>query len=196
MARLISRRPLRSAKRHGLRLIGTLLLLAAALAPDRAAGQVEQPVSDEYVVYFISATFCIANAQPWFEGTIREMMGSLRTTAEAQGRSLSIVGVSIDVEAREGVRYLERFGEFDEIVAGRNWLNTAVVELVWRGALGTPTIPQVIVVKRQIDRSNPRGLTVLENRRVLQIEGGDEIRAWVQRGAPVTGARDSSEQGN
>lgn len=174
-----------------------LVLFACLVRPAPAAAQTDAAAGgDEYVVYFISSTFCIANREPRFHEAVREMMGSVRARAEAESRTVALAGVSVDVSAAEGIRYLSDFGEFDEIVSGSNWLNTAMVHLVWRGEMGPPTIPQVIVVRRQIDRSDRTTLRMGPDEPVMQVVGTDAFQAWVAAGTPLVGAEPESPEGS
>ncbi len=108
----------------------------------------------------------------------------MRREAERSSRKVSLAGVSIDVRADTGAAYLQRLGEWDEIVAGRNWMNSAVTRYVWQNAYGPPTIPQVIVVRHVVART-PRSIRVGEEEKVFAATGHEAIEQWVARGTPI-----------
>lgn len=142
------------------------------------------PQGREVVAVFISATTCVANRDSTFKPAVREMMRRLGVQRDSAGRRVSVTGVSIDWSAREGLAYLEGFGAFDEVVAGRNWFNSAVTRYVWQAPGARPTIPQVVLVERTVS-AGARGVQVGAERELGRFVGGDEIKAWVARGAPL-----------
>ncbi|HEX6751740.1 MAG TPA: hypothetical protein VF092_30885 [Longimicrobium sp.] len=166
------------------------LAMALGLGARAAAGQsvaaaaAADSVSTEYVVYFISSSFCIANQLPEFRRAVAELAPAARREAARSSRTVSLVGVSIDVRADTGAAYLQRLGTWDEIVAGRNWMNSAVSRYVWQNAFGPPTIPQVIVVRHVVTRT-PRSIRVGEEEKVFAATGHEAIEQWVARGAPI-----------
>ena len=152
--------------------------------PGAALAAPTDSVSTEYVVYFISASFCIANQLPGFRHAVAELAPAVRRQAERSFRRVSLAGVSIDLRPDTGAAYLQRLGEWDEIVAGRNWMNSAVTRYVWQNAYGPPTIPQVIVVRHLVTRS-PRAIRVGEEEKVFAATGHEAIEQWVARGTPI-----------
>ena len=73
--------------------------------------------------------------------------------ARARGDSFTTVGVSIDGPFDKGAAWLNQFGAFDEIVIGRNWLNSAVATYIWADPSATPAIPQLVLVRHRVAKS-------------------------------------------
>jgi hypothetical protein len=68
----------------------------------------------------------------------------LLTAAEAESLRFSTAGVAVNWNAAVGVRMLEEFGPFDEVLAGKNWFNSGV-ELYLRDVR---TVPQIILLRK------------------------------------------------
>lgn len=151
----------------------------AAYRPDARA-----PEGREVVVVFISSSFCVANRDSAFKPAVREMMRRLGMQRDSAGRRVSVTGVSIDWSARDGLAYLEGFGAFDEVVAGRNWFNSAATRYIWQAPGARSAIPQVVLVERTVS-PGARGVEVGAERELGRFVGADEIREWVARGAPL-----------
>ncbi|MCY3599679.1 MAG: hypothetical protein OXN85_06885, partial [Gemmatimonadetes bacterium] len=84
---------------------------------------------------------------------------------------------------QNGLEHLERFGPFDEVTAGRGWLNMGVLEYIYGDLPGVAATPQVIVVERTVKRD---GEWRIEDQRVLARRAGlDEIEEWAKEGAPL-----------
>jgi hypothetical protein len=167
--------------------------VAAAVQPT-AAGEyhpsLKEPKGREIVAVFISASTCIANYQPGFKPAVRQMMRRLGAQRDSLRTPISIMGVSTDWETRVGIAYLQELGDFDELAVGRNWFNAQVMRYVWTLADGVPSEPQVILIEHTV--SGTSRVEVTPDRILARFVGGEEIEAWVARGAPVTGLRAAS----
>ncbi len=105
----------------------------------------------------------------------------LAATARSAGASFASVGIAVDWVTRDGWEFLQRFGPFDEIIVGRNWLNSASLHYMWRELPGEPVVPQVVVVERSILLDGAK-LEVSPDRALLRKVGADEVIAWAVRG--------------
>jgi hypothetical protein len=87
-----------------------------------------------------------------FGAEVRGAVPRLRELAAERGYRLSTIGVSDDWRIASGLEKLSRLGPFDEVIVGRNWLNSGV-ELYVNGPGAEPAVPQVVVVLRDVDVS-------------------------------------------
>lgn len=139
----------------------------------------------ELVVVLISAGFCSANSVAGFNeavGAIREL---LQTQVNDQPTVVTrMIGISLDTDARTGSEYLLGLAQFDEIIAGGNWLNTATEKFLWTDTPEDVNIPQIVILQRSIRWSGafPDLGTELVLKRIV---GPGEIIEWVSRGAPA-----------
>jgi hypothetical protein len=108
---------------------------------------------------------------------------SLRAVAERHGLYYSTIGVSDNWSLERGGEILEAFGAFDEVIIGRNWLNTGIETFVSRlGA--TAGVPQVVVLLQHITvDSLPYRYGHAQE--VLRLVGSQPIEDWAKRGSPV-----------
>jgi hypothetical protein len=160
----------------------------APAAPSAASGEYQpdqkNPYGPEIVAVFLSSSTCIANQDPHLRPAVREMMRRLGVQRDSLHIGLSIIGVSTDWSTRDGLAYLQQFGEFDELAVGRNWFNDTVIRYVWQSPGSRPSEPQVILVARTLDPGTTR-VTVSPERVLARIVSGDSIIAWASRGAPL-----------
>jgi hypothetical protein len=73
----------------------------------------------------------------------------MRAEARRRGVFFTTIGISDDWDVEKGLRTLQSFGWFDEVVVGRNWLNTGIVKYI-NDFGATPGVPQVVVTEQII----------------------------------------------
>jgi hypothetical protein len=149
------------------------------------------PEGTEVVAIFISSSWCVANRDSTFKPTVRRMMTRLAEDSRAAGRPLDIIGVSLDWSVADGVRYLQEFGDFDEITVGRNWFNLAAMQYIWRDPDGLPVVPQVVLLERTVGQSaDGKRVQVSPDRVLGRYRSVSEIRLVVEQGIPAVPQRD------
>jgi hypothetical protein len=93
--------------------------------------------------------------------------------------------VALDWKPADGIAFLARFGEFDEITSGSNWIGDGAMRYVWRDLPTGPGVPQLLIVERTVDTSDERSIRVSGDRIIRQVQGTTAIKAWVEAGAPI-----------
>jgi len=83
-------------------------------------------------------------------------------------------GISVDINAYQGVNYLEKTGPFDEIVSGSTWFNIGADKYVWEEFQGRPATPQIILTKTEYMVEELSGINRSENV-LIQVTGKDSI---------------------
>ena len=174
-----------------LQLVATILFAL----PCAAAAQAYVPVQDreqgvtsgsEVEMVYIGASDCFACVQPTYKAALEQAKVLLADRAEAEGKTFVAIDVSTDYDLDAGYDFLKASGGFDELVIGRNWFNSAVLEHLIRteGAedrvLGLPTIvlyEQEAMMGDTIQATPPRYLRY--------IAGGAELPEWVEAGVPL-----------
>lgn len=165
--------------------------LAARLAPPtarEAARSVYQPATslesgDEIVLVFIGASFCNAHNRPGFPGVVESAKVRLQEHAKAGGLRFRAVGVALDWRASDGLTFLARFGEFDEVAAGSNWISDGATKYIWREIPGDADVPQLLVLRRRVDVG--QAIRLGEDQVVKRILGAENIEQWVAAGATL-----------
>ena len=174
---------------------GVTRRLRAALSPRQA---VSGPVWSDttrrspykggsYLVAFVILSgdcgFCTLPETKRAVGSLRD---SLLHAHRAAFADVSVVGIVIDRDLDKGMKYIAELprGVFDRISLGGVWLNDLVTDVIWRGGFGGPSIPQVVVVARNVDVSAyPGNIGVLPDSLILHLVGRDEVVDWVNGGA-------------
>lgn len=165
--------------------------VAAALAsPARsdAARSVYKPAGslesgEEIVLVFIGASFCNALNTPGFPGVMEAAKLRVQEHARASGMHFRAVGVALDWRPADGMAFLARFGEFDEVTAGGNWASDGATKYIWRDLPGDADVPQVLVLRRSIRAD--RTIQVGEDHVLKRLLGTTAIQEWVAAGAKV-----------
>jgi len=133
-----------------------------------SAAHPRPPYVEDEAILFGSPT-CGASSIPGLTDAAIRLVDSLRVAARARGDSFTTVGVSIDGPFDKGAAWLKQFGAFDEIVIGRNWLNSAVATYIWADAGATPAIPQLVLVRHRVAKSE----------RSIQLGPDSVVRRWI-----------------
>jgi hypothetical protein len=105
----------------------------------------------EVVMVFISSPEVAANSDPGFGALVRAAKDHVAAVASGNDQQFAAVGVALSWDPRQGIDYLldgvagahqtHDFGPWDEVHAGRNWLNEVVVDRLWRAAGHSGDLP-------------------------------------------------------
>lgn len=170
------------------KLILSVTVLLLSLSSATSQGQTYHPKNKnpngvELIAVYIGAEFCGPCHDPQLKKAIRKMKTILSERAAKEQQSFSVTGVSTDWEVEKGVQYLRSIGPFDEIIAGKSLFNQAASEYIWKDSSGTPVVPQLVLIEREVSYKDGRAL--ISNDRILDRHIGTiEIISWVGKGAP------------
>lgn len=140
------------------------------------------PGEEIALVYVGSSTCAWSNAEE-LPAIVHDLKLRLLTRAREEGKGFAAIGVAQDAVASNGVEHLLKFGEFDEIAAGRGWANIGVQKYVYGNMPGPGGTPQILVVARNLGHET--GHVVVDGERVLaRMVGLNEITEWAAAGAP------------
>ncbi|NOT07254.1 MAG: hypothetical protein HOP28_03520 [Gemmatimonadales bacterium] len=139
------------------------------------------------VAYMLLSADCGFCTEKVAKQAISRIRDSLRASQEKAFVHISVVAVLLDDDIRAGIKYAESLNSgFDELSIGGSWLNEHVIRLIWRDALATPQIPQVLLFERPVDASAyPRSIDVQRDSLVLSVAGRSDLIDWVNAGAPL-----------
>jgi hypothetical protein len=142
----------------------------------------------ELVLVFIGSSTCGPSNQRELPGQVEQLKLALQRRARTSGRSFTTLGIARDWDTDAGIRHLNRFGRFDEVIAGRNWLNTGLLRYVWEDIPGQAATPQLLVLERRLvdRRSNEAADGIVRDERLLVRKvGSAEIERWLAQSAPM-----------
>ena len=140
----------------------------------------------EILLVAIVASGCYWSNLPETAEAVRMAKDLVAAQAEAKGVGFVAMGVARDVRVEAGLKHLERHGPFDEVIAGRGWLNSGVLQFIYNDEIpGLAATPQIVVLEqRAVYEAGAR--RIVARREVLRKLGPTEIAGWVAAGAPVS----------
>lgn len=141
----------------------------------------------ELALVFIGSSQCAFSTNPDLPRMIEHAKNAVKETAVEAGMSFSTLGVAKDWNVDAGIAHLSAFGRFDEIMAGRSWMNEGVLKYIWQTLPGAPSTPQVLVVERMVTVPLAAGdrFKVSDESVITRKIGLDEIEQWVEAGMPL-----------
>lgn len=123
----------------------------AAVAPAPAVGSF-----DRHVAIFFGSETCDACLLPTLDQRVRVILDSLRDDADVRKLRFTTVGVALDGPPANAVRWLRRYGAFDEVSVGGNWFNTAAQRFIWSEPTVKAGLPQIVLVRQHIVTDSAR----------------------------------------
>lgn len=136
-----------------------------------------QRSGDEIVLVYIGASTCRWSNVPDLPASVKHLKRRIFAEAQARGAAFASIGIARDEVAADGVKYLRRFGDFDELMSGRGWVNSGVQQYVFGDMPGRAMTPQIIVVWRTLEYKSGR-VIVRRSRLVARKTGVEAIRSW------------------
>lgn len=138
------------------------------------------------VIVSSSCGFC---QEKQMKAGLRQIRTKLQSSQGSSYSKVSVVGIAIDDDIRDGIGFLRSLGPygevFDEISAGRGWLNEFITDFVWRDGIGKPATPQVILLAHTVDASRYPDLIDIGADSVIRvIVGRDSLLGWIRSGTP------------
>ena len=131
-------------------LVGVLLQIAEGCGQRQRYQASKLPDGDQVVVVYVTASWTRGESDPSFRSQVKTLLEALRREAGQRSVALSLVGASLDMDPQEGLKYLRRIGQFDQVVVGAGWINWIAVEYFWRDHPGLPAVPQLLVLRRHV----------------------------------------------
>jgi len=138
----------------------------------------------ELVLVYIGAAACAWSNEERLPGLVERAKLAVRERAAAADMGFTAVGIAKDPAAADGLAHLQRFGAFDEVMAGRSWMNRGAQHYLIEGHPGPAVTPQIVVVERTVERG-AAGSRIVAEQVLLRRIGTPLIEQWVEAGAPV-----------
>jgi len=158
----------------------TLVTLVAAYAELAQAQtnplRVTRQGKGEIVAVFITSSCCTAIV-PQLRAGLDRMRERLAAQALAEGVGFRLVGVALEWSPDSGWAHLKRYGAFDEVTVGSNWLSLPIERLVWQDSVTTPSVPQVVIYRHSVDVGE-RSIQIGPPQIRQRVRGWKEIQDW------------------
>ena len=131
----------------------------------------------QLLVIFIGSSTCGASSRPELAQSFKALRASLASEAKRRDARVTYMGVATDWSIQLGLGFLSKYGPFDQVNVGANWLNNGIISYVWRDIPGQPLLPQVLVVERTVVLKDGF-ITVSDETLLTRKLGVDEVVAW------------------
>ena len=140
------------------------------------------------MVYLGSAKCPFANDKALLS-LIERVKVALQQRSNQHGTTFSAIGVAVDWRIADGIRHLDKFGSFDEVMTGRKWYGIGA-RLYFREMLpGQAATPQVLVFIRNVSPPNLQypetTYRVSDETMLVRKVGLENIDKWLERGLPL-----------
>jgi hypothetical protein len=132
----------------------------------------------ELVLVYIGSASCGPCNDPEYNALLSQFKRTVSELAHAERRKLRLIGVSDDWDVDAGLQFLRERGPWDEVVAGNNIYNSAVIEHVWNVESSHTGIPQVILFERRITYDGNR-LVTGPKQYLLRLVGKAALAKWL-----------------
>lgn len=107
--------------------------------------------------------------------------------AKSENYNFATIGIAISWRPQTGFNHLKKFGDFDESLAGRNWLNTGAMKYVH---IDVPSktkgaVPEIVLVKRTVhfeEKPIKNLYEITKQSQLARYSGIDEIKNFVNDG--------------
>lgn len=143
----------------------------------------ENPEGWELAMVYVGSSNCAPSNVDYLPSAVKKLKRRLRKRAESAGYSFATIGVARDWKVDEGINHLHKFGTFDAITSGRNWLNYGVIRFMYTRYPGEAGTPQVVVVSRQVKTVKDDGIyAIAKGRQLARKVGSEMIRDWANTG--------------
>jgi len=135
----------------------------------------------DYIKFiYIGSSHCgFANDEENHQNIIN-LKKSLKEFTEKNNYAFISTGISVDINAYQGVKYLEKTGPYDEIISGSNWFNAGVQKYVWENFQGKPSTPQIIITKTGLEVEEFFGIHQSE-KELARVNGIYEIKEMLEQ---------------
>ena len=141
---------------------------------------------EELSVFYFASSTCSACNDPKMLEAFPRVAVALAQQASAKGARLSLTGVGIDPNPKQSLRYFDKIDvDFNELIVGRNWSNSAALRYLWGEFPGEPATPQLLVMARRLSDPSNSVVSVLSERVLLRIIGVDKILRWLASDTPM-----------
>ena len=139
----------------------------------------------EWILIFVGSSTCGFSRANGLRETFATVRVGIESLASQRGvRRVSLVGVALDWSTDAGLRYLNELDSFDEVIVGRNSLNTGLDRYV-RLHKQSVRVPQFILIERDIMFPDSSALAFGPDRLLAVHVGRQEIIKWAAAGVPV-----------
>lgn len=131
----------------------------------------------EVVLVYVGSSTCAWSNVPRLPKLVEELKLTLQARAKSEGKTFFTVGVARDLESDRGLRHLEDFGTFDEVMSGGSWINTGILKYIFDDLPGPAATPQLVLLERLVE-VREGNYSIVDERILARAVGLEEIDEW------------------
>lgn len=137
---------------------------------------------NEIALVYITSAHCGFCKLPEMPNLIEQSKMRARNAALENGASFATIGVVVDWNVDQGFDHLRQFGEFDEVIIGRNWFNTGARKFIYADTtVSRGSVPQLVIVSRvnNIQINDTRSIYDIKEQNIIaRYRGVEEIKKY------------------
>ncbi|MBI3586971.1 MAG: hypothetical protein HY088_07575 [Ignavibacteriales bacterium] len=131
-----------------------------------------------YVVYYFGATDCPPCNTPKNIENIKRIKAEL--PKKYSDKEFKFVMVTFDEDIEEGIKFVKKYGFWDEISVGKRYENELVMQHLNTAKI--PGLPHIFVNQTFLINNTP---TVKSKTTIVELLGAKQIDQWVENGFPL-----------
>jgi hypothetical protein len=164
------------------RTISILTFILISLPMYSNSGYIQANLKETYVVYYFGATSCgFCNISENIEKIKRIKIEFSKKYADF---NIKYVMVCMDKNIEEGLRFIKKYGYWDEISIGNFYNNELALNYLNKTEI--PGVPHVMVYGDLLVIKEKLSIPVIKERKLLvDLVGGTQIGNWINNGYPL-----------
>ncbi len=137
---------------------------------------------DEIALIFITSPYCYFSNLAEMPQLIEKSKIRAMNIANDSQANFAAIGVVIVWDVNEGFEHISNFGQFDEIMIGRNWFNIGARKYIYADTtISKGSVPQLLIVSRknEIKIKEDRSIYKIKEQNIIaRYRGFDEIKLF------------------
>lgn len=164
------------------RIISILTIILLSLPIYSNSRSLQEKFEETYVVYYFGATSCgFCNISENIEKIKKIKIDFSRKHPDS---NIKYVMVCMDKNIEEGLKFIKKYGYWDEISIGNFYNNELALSYLNKTEI--PGVPHVMVYKDLLTKREKMSIPVIEERKLLvDLVGGTQIGSWINDGYPL-----------
>jgi thiol-disulfide isomerase/thioredoxin len=141
-----------------------------------------EDLEERYIVYYFGASNCGYCNIPDNIKNIKRV--KIELSQKYKDKKIKYVMVCFDNDIEEGLRFIKKYGYWDEISIGQRYYNELSLQCL--NTTKIPGVPHIVVCKDTYTSLSKWSIPLIKERKVLvDLVGGKEIDNWIKNGYPL-----------
>ena len=164
------------------RIISILTIILLSLPIYSNSRSLQEKFKETYVVYYFGATSCgYCNVSENIE-KIKKIKTEF--SVKYKDSNIKFVMVCMDENIEEGLKFIKKYGYWDEISIGKFYNNELALNYLNKTEI--PGVPHVMVYKDLLVIKEKLSIPIIKERKLLvDLVGGTQIGSWINDGYPL-----------